>query len=101
MKNGYIGSVRFYKNLILLFVIVAILVPTGFAISYRISNKNLEMQISEMDTAMQELETCLEEKSETVQEERSVVEMDSPEYQELYPDFYAPESFAATERKEM
>lgn len=104
MKSGYIGSVRFYKNLILLFVIIAILVPTGFAISYRVSIKKLETQISTLNTTLQEQQALLAEKSEEeVTEDGYVsdnVEVDPPEYQELYPDFYAPKSFAATERQE-
>ena len=110
MKSGYIGSVRFYKNLILLFFIIAILVPTGFAIGYRDT-------IREMKTAIGELQTQTEEQSAQLQqlteenaalelaireneEEQRRLEAEAPEYQKLYPDFYAPAPYAATERKE-
>jgi len=43
--KGYIGSVRFFKNLILLVVIIAILVPSGFAFHYRGKTAALEEQL--------------------------------------------------------
>ncbi|MBR6678069.1 MAG: polysaccharide deacetylase family protein [Oscillospiraceae bacterium] len=106
MKSGYIGSVRFYKNMILLFFIIAILVPTGFAIGYRGTIREMKGEISglqEQSALLQQLEAenaALELAIKEKEEERIRLEAEAPDYQKLYPDFYAPQPFAATERKE-
>ncbi|MBR2928494.1 MAG: polysaccharide deacetylase [Oscillospiraceae bacterium] len=106
MKSGYIGSVRFYKNMILLFFIIAILVPTGFAIGYRGTIREMKGEISglqEQSALLQQLEAenaALELAIEEKEEERIRLEAEAPDYQKLYPDFYAPQPLAATERKE-
>ena len=110
MKSGYIGSVRFYKNLILLFFIIAILVPTGFAISYRGSIKEMDGKISELQVQAEEQSALLQQlEAENAalaltikekEEEERRLEAEAPDYQKLYPDFYAPQPLAATERKE-
>ena len=43
--KGYIGSVRFFKNLILLLVIVFITVPTVFSFRYKAEAKHLKQQL--------------------------------------------------------
>ena len=110
MKSGYIGSVRFYKNLILLFFIIAILVPTGFAISYRLTIRDLWTEVDDLNTELQmqrnQLQTMQEELDAAeatiaaAEEEAIRKEAEAPDYQKLYPDFYAPQPYAATERKE-
>ncbi len=110
MKNGYIGSVRFYKNLILLFFIIAILVPTVFAISYRGIIKEMNGEISELQMLTDEQSTLLQQlEAENAalasvikekEEEERRLEAEAPDYQKLYPDFYAPQPLATTERKE-
>lgn len=106
MKSGYIGSVRFYKNMILLFFIIAILVPTGFAIGYRGTIREMKGEISglqEQSALLQQLEAenaALELAIKEKEEERIRLEAEAPDYQKLYPDFYAPQPLAATERKE-
>lgn len=101
---GYFGSVRFFKNLILLAVIVMIAVPTGLAIhlNTRLRNTELllverrEMSLSSSDIS-QGPETDLTQTdgkwpaSDTFQAE-------SP-YANLYPDFYAPQELTANVRE--
>lgn len=107
MKSGYIGSVRFYKNLILLFFIIAILVPTIFAISYRGTIGEMKEEIGELKAQTEEQLEQLEADNAALmsaikekEEEERRLEAEAPDYQKLYPDFYAPQPFAATERKE-
>ena len=44
---GYFGSVRFFKNMILLAVIVMIAVPTGFAIHLNTRLRNTEQLLAQ------------------------------------------------------
>lgn len=104
----YFGSVRFFKNLILLCVLVMILIPTVFAI------RNASALVSARDEAAllrQETETLraqLEQPQAPVepavplagseqQEEPSQPSLspEVPAYQSLYPDFYAPQPLDA------
>lgn len=84
--KGYIGSVRFFKNLILLTVIVAIIIPSVFAARYRSSTARLEEQLEQME---QHNALVLNGVSELTAE--AVASGSSIPYQALYPDFYAPE----------
>ncbi len=82
-QGGYIGSVRFYKNLILLFVIVAIAVPTGLAIYFS----------SELEE--------VEDRTPTVPDSSvdiTALNAEALSYQLLFEDFYAPQAYGATER---
>lgn len=85
---GYFGSVRFFKNLILLAVIVMIAVPTGFAI-----HLNTQLQLLNSDIS-QDAEA---DPSQAVDEEQGFY-AESP-YADLYPDFYAPQEVSATVRE--
>ncbi|MBR5571019.1 MAG: polysaccharide deacetylase [Oscillospiraceae bacterium] len=88
--KGYIGSVRFFKNLILLFVVIFITVPTVFAFLYRGKFKALEAetaaQVQQLNDKIAALETQLATPS---------IDPDGPAYQSLYPDFYAPQALNA------
>jgi len=50
LKEGYIGSVRFYKNLILLLVIILIAVPTIFCFVYKSKYNKLLTQVESGET---------------------------------------------------
>ncbi len=100
----YIGSVRFYKNLILLAVIVLIAVPAVFAVRLGVSLRERDAALAEMGGELARLEEELAEKgpepAETVRRTGPAADV-VPEpisYQELYPDFYAPEPYHATQR---
>jgi len=103
----YFGSVRFFKNLILLFVVVLILAPTLCAVRKHLGLKEVERQVATMEQELErmngqlsaleqqseELENALEETVQDVkeQEEKEGFSAEVPGYQYLYPDFYAPE----------
>lgn len=96
--KGYIGSVRFFKNLILLLVLIFIAVPTVFAIRGKMENAELEQALA--DSLLQKDQQIAELQQQTIQltEELNAVHFDpeGPAYQSLYPDFYAPQLLGAT-----
>lgn len=110
----YFGSVRFFKNLILLCVIIMIAVPSAFAIRGRLALSDARAEIqrlqSEADRAPAQPEPPAHQPEEPqVQESPPGQETDpapaethfSAEvlpYQSLYPDFYAPQPLDATVR---
>ena len=109
MKSGYIGSVRFFKNLILLAVIVAIAVPSATALRYRMALRdargqivNLSEQIDglEAQEAQSALSLLVDVPKEPETPLGSTLEAEVLEYQTLYPDFYAPQPYQATQRTE-
>ena len=96
--KGYIGSVRFFKNLILLIIIILIAVPTVFSIRYHGKIKDLRAELTEQEQQVQDLQ----QRSETLQAELKrlkdhAIEPDAPAYQSLYPDFYAPQQLTANQ----
>lgn len=93
----YFGSVRFFKNMILLCVIVLIMVPSIFVFRYKaISEQERQyIELLETEAQMREFEQL---SAETVAQSDFVPE--HPAYQDLYPDFYAPQPLNATERTE-
>lgn len=103
--KGYIGSVRFFKNLILLLVIVMITVPSVFAFRYRAQSRDLTQQVAQLEQAAQESALLVQQKTEeiTALEEYANsfhVDPEGPSYQQLYPDFYAPQPLSAMTRQE-
>jgi len=88
----YIGSVRFFKNLILLAVIIAIAVPSGFAIKQKSELNKLDTQLAQATEQI----AALEEKINSIPQLIS----EPPSYQALYPDFYAPQALSANHEKE-
>lgn len=81
-KERYFGSVRFFKNLILLTVIIMIAVPSGFCIHYVKELHKTERHLQEMTAQYDAM--C---QSEMIW---YGWEAESP-YADLYPDFYAPQ----------
>lgn len=87
----YFGSVRFFKNLILLAIIILIAVPTALAFSFYFS-------LQEQKEAVAALQQELMERDKAAEALTGVGGDIS--YQSLYPDFYAPEDYHATVNKD-
>ena len=83
MGNNYFGSVRFFKNMILLVVIVLIATSIGMAVYFRRSLDRTRQELQDIKERAQALEQQMAEEEEKFSSE-------SP-YEELYPDFYAPQ----------
>ena len=103
----YFGSVRFFKNLILLAVIALITIPTCLAVKYyRLSSAPQSEALLADDVAEHgSPDTVFEPDGLPVPLAESVLppaeaegSADAPAYQLLYEDFYAPQPYAATER---
>ncbi len=86
----YIGSVRFFKNMILLVVIIAILIPTYTSFHYKNKYENLSQQTETVSLAKQT--TSLYDYLPDYN-----IKPETPEYQNKYPDFYAPQPLDASE----
>ena len=119
----YFGSVRFFKNLILLTVIVLIVIPTVFAFRYHSQAAALagrleliaddaqshgspdslfepEGVVTEPAAEPEPVEAVEPPPEEATAAEPQALEADPPAYQALYEDFYAPEPYHATVRQE-
>lgn len=120
-REPYIGSVRFYKNIILAVVIIMIAVPAVFAFVYKGKYKKL----SEAEPEPVVVETEAEEepvptRTVTITDEagntRTIeVKAEAPgdvtdlqqyaaatetlEYQQLFPDMYAPQELVVNDRQ--
>lgn len=81
-KSSYIGSVRFYKNLILLFVLLTIGLGIFFSIHYKSRYDALLHRTTGSNGVID-----------------FSVEAEGPYYQSLYSDFYAPQDYDATARR--
>ena len=90
-KERYFGSVRFFKNMILLAVIIMIAIPTGLSVCTLQELHKTEAQLADMTAQYDAL--C---HSEMIW---YGWESESP-YAELYPDFYAPQPLAEGVREE-
>ena len=94
-KERYFGSVRFFKNMILVCVIVFIAVPTFgcFLLSRKAKAQSEEIEaLTTQAVAAQETAQAAEAKTTEYEKALSGWPMISPEpldYQLLYPDFYA------------
>lgn len=98
----YFGSVRFFKNLILLFVILLISVPTGLAFQYHAALREAGQTASRMAADLDRLEqevALWEQKAEDAAVGGDFL-AEPPAYQELYPDFYAPQPLDVKTRQE-
>lgn len=105
----YFGSVRFFKNLIFLAVCILILIPTLLAVKYYRLSQNAPAGVDppthESTISSASPDAVFEpDDSPTTNTSASGaslhVSADPPEYQKLYPDFYAPQPYNATERAE-
>ncbi len=83
IPKGYIGSVRFYKNLILLVVIAAIAAPTVIA-----------ARLGQEVAAIEALPPTVPDSTVDI----AAMNAEVLDYQQMLPDFYAPEPYQATER---
>ena len=83
MGNNYFGSVRFFKNMILLVVIILIATSIGMAVYFRRSLDRTRQELQDIKERAQALEQQMAEEEEKFSSESS--------YEELYPDFYAPQ----------
>ena len=120
MKEKYWGSVRFFKNLILLIVIIAIAVPSSLAAYYSGQLKRTEdtmeakeneersrleeearqeNESSEEEQESSEEESESSEENESEEESKEPITMAAPAYQALYPDFYAPQEYGAMQER--
>ena len=79
----YFGSVKFFKNLILVFVILAIGIASAFAIYYH--HQFVALSPSGDGTSLNN-------------QVYPAVDTEAIDYQTLYPDFYAPQPYHATQR---
>ena len=86
MKGSYIGSVRFYKNLILAVIVLLIGLGFGYSIHYHHRLTKTEDALSTLQDAAAPYLS---------QDGSDSVDLSSGEdlpYQVLYPDFYAPQA---------
>ena len=108
-KNmGYFGSVRFFKNMILLAVIVMIAVPTGLSVHLGQSLRQAEQRLQAWEAESTESPAGAVSFNENVPQEPlkdtpeaspvSSFQAESP-YADLYPDFYAPQALCANTRE--
>ena len=116
----YLGSVRFFKNLIFLTVCILILIPTLLAVKYYRQSVTLSEQtqvtddnapqlgspdtVFEPDASPAALSAAPEDAAEPPTGEAAAENIlpvaDRPAYEDLYPDFYAPQPYGASERVE-
>ena len=105
----YFGSVRFFKNLIFVAVCVLILTPTLLAVKFYHQAQTATREVNEIhlgDDVVAHSGTVFEPEDATVpadrdpaaSEDAEPISDDPPAYQALYPDFYAPQPYSATER---
>lgn len=80
----YLGSVRFFKHLIIACILLLIFGLAVSTISLAVINKNYKEQISDMQTDMESDIVLAQSNSAEEQHQNSL----SIEYQELYPDMY-------------
>ncbi len=83
-SNRYIGSVRFYKNMLL--AVILLLVAGLAALSLYYHHR------------YEQAAALLEQEYGPLSEDFGDVDSDPLAYQTIYPDFYAPQEYAATAR---
>lgn len=103
-KEPYIGSVRFFKNIIFLCCILGVLVPTGLALRWRGQAKAAESLLAQGRVTAVEDEDAVASEAEAASEETepeadSLDDQEALSYQLLYPDFYAPTPLPEIEDK--
>ncbi len=113
-KEHYIGSVRFFRHLFLLVLILMILVPTVLsivfgvqAVSQRKATQALTGQLDSLQAQLQQqaaqyqaaLDTAAPSPVQLPEEDELLPVAQEPDYTALYPDFYnlqpQPDSFVA------
>lgn len=93
----YLGSVRFFKHIILGSLVLAILVPTGLCIYYGLRSAQVEQEntLMQLELSRQKTETVLNNSglfhlmaATNQQETSSLFWTEDLDYQQLYPDLY-------------
>ena len=99
--KGYIGSVRFFKNLILLLVLIFIAIPTVFAFRGKAELAALEQTMADSLQQKDQQIADLQQQNIQLTEElnASFFDPEGPAYQSLYPDFYAPQQLDAATKQ--
>ncbi|MCI8497196.1 MAG: polysaccharide deacetylase [Clostridiales bacterium] len=94
-KGSYIGSVRFFKNLILLVVLLLIATPTVISIACAQAASVNGEELSSYRTKYEEAEKTIAQLQDEISGDdssedssNSSPDSDPTSYQELYPDFY-------------
>ncbi|MBO5666443.1 MAG: polysaccharide deacetylase [Firmicutes bacterium] len=93
-KEKYFGSVRFFKNMILLVVIVAIAVPSTMAICVTMKVNDAQERTDALTQQVASVQVQLAEAKQ------KALAMTANSYHDLYPDFYVtpPESNTVAEQ---
>lgn len=116
-KEPYWGSIRFFKNLILLIILIAIVIPSTVSVIELRRQKALLAAIDQLETQRAELEAALEATAtSSTQQTAPLLNQDAsaltenafptgytadlPSYSALYPDFYAETLPNGTSRNE-
>lgn len=89
----FTGNGRWIRGGILLLAAVAVALSTVSAVTQRHAVKRMQQEnqaLSRQVTALQQAE----------QQRQQALEAAAPEYQKLYPDFYAPRKLSLTQKKE-
>ena len=96
----YIGSVRFFKHLILTTVFLLVTVPWIFVFAFGSRYSIAKKEIDKLETQLEQL-AAADVTAEEIIEESAYVQDDIiaevPYYQQLYPDFYAPQALDLSE----
>lgn len=116
----YFGSVRFFKNLIFFAVCLLILIPTLLAVKFYHQSQQQPVADTAVTTPLPDDSPHLNSPDSTFEPDNKIASereqsgqptvpdpsswlpaaADPPSYQSLYPDFYAPQPYNATERVE-
>lgn len=106
MKAPYFGSVRFFKNLILLAVIIAIAVPTVLAVRFSKKLDEIQQALAVQEVlpdpvSSEDTSASAEEASSSASDPASsAIAADLPSYASAYPDFYASQPLTADQSTE-
>ncbi len=108
-QESYFGSVKFFKNMILLAVVIAIAVPTVLAVTFwrqgRAAAAALEGQKAALSDTLADLQVQYNQMAADKQAEETiwggsvasqVVKTEPLDYQKMYPDFYVNTPVGAT-----
>jgi len=108
-KESYFGSVKFFKNMILLAVVIAVAVPTVLAVTFwrhgRTTAETLEGQRAALSNTLTDLQVQYNQLAADKRAEETiwggsvasqVVQAQPLDYQKLYPDFYVNTPVGAT-----
>ena len=97
--QNYVGSVRFYKHLILSTLLVLLIVPWFFVISLYVKYSNAREDVLHMEHILDStLMSASNEELNLLISDLSVdLDTETPHYQQLYPDFYAPQTLNLTD----